>query len=427
MEAAFGDLVAFQLRLGHPVEDVVVAADVAHEVHGLAAARIAIAGLAVPLLLRQAWQHLLHIQPLVRVQSFGLGQLAGVAQVGDADVVGRQGEPGAIRLFQVFGQATVDQCQVLAATHDALSGVEAVGHAHGLGGTLGQHHQAAHAGLGGGLGLPQRFLIADGGQQAPVDLVLLGGLFEVLLVARQTLLQVLGEGVGADVAEYIDMPVVALLEALQAAVFLDQGEKVVGLLQQAGVGATGNGPRQVVGVAQVKGDAHVGEVHLVHRQFVGVDQGQVDLSFVDHAQQVNHFDGGGFFVFQFGQGDLQLGQLFGVAAALQHQDALADQICRARGAWLTIAIDNLRGDLQVGLGELCLGLASWAVDQARSGQYRAVCLVEAAEQVIKVVGGLDLQIDAKVFGEALDQFVFEAGLAVAVLEIGGRAVAGDHP
>jgi hypothetical protein len=287
-------------------------------------------------------------------------------------------------------------------------------------------HQAAHAGLGGGVGGPQRFLVADGGQQAPVHLVLLGGLLEVLLVARQALLQVLGEGVGADVAEHVDVAVVALLEALQAAVLLDQAEEVVGLAQQAVVLAGGHRPAEAARLAQVEGDAHVGEVHLVHRQLVGVDQGQIDLALVDHAQQVDHLDVGGLLVLQLGQGLLQLGQLLGVAAALEHQDTPADQVLGAAGAPLAVAVDDLRGDIQVGAGEVGLGLAPLAGDQTSGGQHRAARLVEAGEQVVEAVGGLDLQLDAQIVGEALRQLVLEAGLAAAVLEIGGRAVAGDH-
>ncbi len=56
MQTALGQAGALQLWLGHPVENVVVAPHVLHEVHGLAATGIAVAGLAVPLLLRQAIQ-----------------------------------------------------------------------------------------------------------------------------------------------------------------------------------------------------------------------------------------------------------------------------------------------------------------------------------------------------------------------------------
>lgn len=64
--------------------------------------------------------------------------------------------------------------------------------------------------------------------------------------------------------------------------------------------------------------------------------------------------------------------------------------------------------------------------QAGRGERRAALAGKLGIEVVEVVGGLDLQLDAETLGEALGQFVFEAGFAVAVLEVGGRAVAGDH-
>ncbi len=150
--------------------------------------------------MRQARQHLLHVQPAIRVQALGFGQTAGVEDVGDADVVGGQGEPGAIRFLDAVRQVVADLVEVLGAAGDALLGVQAIGYPHGLGGVVGQHHQPAYPGLGGGVRRPQRFLVAHGGEQAPVQLVLLRHLAEVLLVLGQAFLQVLGEGIGTDVA-----------------------------------------------------------------------------------------------------------------------------------------------------------------------------------------------------------------------------------
>ena len=248
----------------------------------------------------------------------------------------------------------------------------------------------------------------------------------MFLVAWQALLQVLGEGVGADVAEHVDMAVVAFGQALEAAVLLGAGEELVDLLQQAVVLAGGHSPAQVLRIAEVEGDPYIGEVHLVHRQLVGIDQGQVDLPFVDHAQQVDHLDFRGFLVLQLRRFGLERGQLFGVAAALEHQDAFAEQVLGAGGALLTVAVDDLRGDLQVGLGEACELLPSIAGHQAGGRQHRPLGLAEAGEQLVEVVGGFDLQFDIQILGEALEQLVLEAGFAIAVLEIGGGAVAGDH-
>ncbi len=394
--------------------------------HRFAAAGVAVTGLAVPLLLRQARQHLFYVQPLVGVQPFGFGELARILQMAAADVVGSQGEPGAIRFQDAFRQPGMDLDQILATALDALHRVEAIGHAHGVGGAQGQHHQPAHAGLGGGLRLPVGFLIADGGQQAPVDAMLLGRLAKGFLITRQALLQMLGEGIGADVAEHVDVAVVALAQALQRAVLLGLFKEGVGCLEQADVLALGYDPGQAVLLADVETGTDVGEVHLVHGHLVGLHQGQVDLALVDHAQQVDHFYRIGLLVAQVRILGLQRGQLLGLAAALEHHDALADQILRAGRSALAAAVDDLGGDVEIRAGEARQLLPAFAGHQAGGGECRATRAIEAVENLFDVVGGFDLQLDAEGIGEALDQFVFEAGFAVAILEIGGRAVAGDH-
>ena len=223
------------------------------------------------------------------------------------------------------------------------------------------------------------------------------------------------------------MPVIAIFQALQGAVLADLVQVAVDLVEQAVVFAGGHGPALVAGIAEVERHAHVGKVHLVHRHFVGVHQGQVDLALVDHAQQVDHFNGVGFFVFDRRVLLFKLGQLFGVGTALEHDDLLARQVCRVGGARLAVAVDDLRGDFQVRVGKAHLLLASLAADQAGGGEDRAVGFAQLAEQVVEVVGGLDFQLHPQVVGKALDQFVFETGFTVAVLEIRGRAVPGNHP
>ncbi len=82
------------------------------------------------------------------------------------------------------------------------------------------------------------------------------------------------------------MAVVALLELLQGAVAADLVQVGVDRIEQAVVLAGLQGPGLALVVAQVEGHPHVGEIHLVHGQLVGIHQGQVDLALVDHAQQV---------------------------------------------------------------------------------------------------------------------------------------------
>ena len=144
------------------------------------------------------------------------------------------------------------------------------------------------------------------------------------------------------------MAVVAFFQALQGAVGLGAFEEGVYLHQQAVILAGGYRPAHGVGVAQVEGDSHVGKVHLVHRQLVGGNHGQVDLPFVDHAQQVDHLDGVGYLELQLRQFQLEGGQLFGMAAAGQHQNTFADQVFRFGRTGFALAIDDLWRDFQIG-------------------------------------------------------------------------------
>ncbi|MNG02879.1 hypothetical protein D3C84_859280 [compost metagenome] len=128
------------------------------------------------------------------------------------------------------------------------------------------------------------------------------------------------------------MPVITVFEALQGAVLLHLVQVAVDLVEQAVVLARGNRPTLAAGIAQVERHAHVGEVHLVHRHFVGIHQRQVDLPLIHHAQQVDNLDGVGLFVFDAWILLFQLGQLFSVGAALEHHDLLARQGRRVGGA-----------------------------------------------------------------------------------------------
>ncbi|MCY1422525.1 hypothetical protein D9M71_382100 [compost metagenome] len=248
----------------------------------------------------------------------------------------------------------------------------------------------------------------------------------MLLVTRQALLQVAGEGVGADIAEHLGVSVVALLELLQGLVGLGLVEKGVDRLQQAGVRAGRHGPGQVLVTVEIEGDAYVGEGKLVHRQLVGANQGQVDLPLVEHAQQVDHLDLVGLGVLQFGQALLQFGQALGMDAALDHGDALADQLLGLGRSRLAVAMHHLQGDIQIAVAEACQRAAAGGFDQAGGGQVRAVGGIQAGVQRVEAVGGFEFQLDAEALGEAFGEVVLEAGLAVAVLVVGGRAVAGNH-
>ncbi|VVM50240.1 hypothetical protein PS619_00744 [Pseudomonas fluorescens] len=275
--------------------------------------------------------------------------------------------------------------------------------------------------------MPQRFLITNGREQAPVDFLFLRVVLEVLFVFRQALLQMLGEGRGAHVTEDIDVAVITILQALQGAVFLHLVQIRVDLVEQTVVFARADRPALAARIAEVEGHTNVGEVHLIHRHFVGIDQCQVNLPFIDHAQQIDDLNRVGLFVFDAGKFLFQLRQLFSVGAAFKHHDLLADQITRIGRPRLAVAIDDLRGDFKVGVREAHLLLALIAADQTGGGQHRAVRLADLVEEVVEVVGGLDLQLDTQIVGETLHQLVFEAGFTAAILKVGGGAVTGNHP
>ena len=81
----------------------------------------------------------------------------------------------------------------------------------------------------------------------------------------------LGKGVGADITQYINVAVVAVFKSLQAAIFVRAHDEDVHFIKQAIVQTWDGGPCQVLRVTKVKGYADIGEINLVHRQFVGVD------------------------------------------------------------------------------------------------------------------------------------------------------------
>src|SRR5690554_6640107 len=98
---------------------------------------------------------ILYIYPAVRVAAIIAGQDAGVVEMADPDVIRRQSKPGAVRLRDVGGQLVAYPYDIARTTSDALCRVNAVGHAHELGGGQSQHHQAAYTGRRAGIHIPQ--------------------------------------------------------------------------------------------------------------------------------------------------------------------------------------------------------------------------------------------------------------------------------
>ena len=116
-----------------------------------------------------------------------------------------------------------------------------------------------------------------------------------------------------------------------------------------------------------------------------------------------------------------------MGAAFEDRDALAGQIRSRGGAGLAVAVDDLWRDFEVRVGKSGLLQAFLAADQSGSSQNRAVRLAQLIEQFIQVVRGLDFELNPKIVGKTLHQLVFKAGFTIAILKVGRRAVAGNHP
>jgi hypothetical protein len=92
-------------------EDVVVVADVVHELHRLAAARVAVLERLERLRVGELRDHLAHVLPLVGIEVRALREDARVLEVADADVVGGERQPRAVRLVDARGSCSLSSAK----------------------------------------------------------------------------------------------------------------------------------------------------------------------------------------------------------------------------------------------------------------------------------------------------------------------------
>ena len=414
-----------RLGLGHPGQDLVITPDVLHIVDRLTTPGIAVAGLAVPLFLRQQRQMILHVNPAIRIATIVTGENARIIQMAQTNVISRQREPGTVGLGNVGGQLVTHPHQITRAPGDALRRIDPVGHANEFGGGQGQHHQPSHASGGAGVGVPEGFLIGHRRKQSPIHALLIRRLAKQLLEARQPLLHVSGKGAGADIVEHVGVPIEALEQLIESAIGADTVEEPVHLQQQALVFATGQGPCHGLRRAEVKADVQGRVETLVHHQLVGIHHGVVDLAVVDHAQQVDRFKTVGFFEYQLRMFDLQLAQLVGQCAAFQHGDASFVQVLDTPRLPIAPTIHHLRRHLQVGLGKVNLLGAIGVGGQPGGGNVWPLAVDQLTVQIIQRRAGDHLQFHIQAVGKALAQLVLQTGIAVPALIVGGGRVAGD--
>ena len=128
-----------------------------------------------------------------------------------ADVVTGQGEEGAVRFRDIFGQPGVAIGQVARATEDGLLGVQAVSHAHITGCVLCQHHDATHTGWRNRPGVPMGFLVGQSREQVGRHTGLLLGLDKKLQIVRQPIGDTAIERAKVNKVKVRDVVVIVLL------------------------------------------------------------------------------------------------------------------------------------------------------------------------------------------------------------------------
>ena len=235
----------------------------------------------------QQGQGLLHVGPGIGVAAVLLGDHPGVLQVAVADVIGGQGEPGAVRLGDPLGDFACQGGQVPGAAVYAQHRVQPVADAHLPRRLPRQHHQPAHAGGRARRLFPVGFLVADGGQQAPVETELVRGAHEIRFQFRQYLVIAVDEAARFHVIEAVRERVDLLKQAGKLPAVPDAVVELPDCPDQ-GVIAPGppDGPAQGFGGGQVEGRPEFRQGDARPDHFVGRRHRVEDLAVLDHLQQL---------------------------------------------------------------------------------------------------------------------------------------------
>ena len=205
----------------------------------------------------------------------------------EADVIGGQGEPGAVRVGDAVGYLVHQGGQVLGAAVNAQHRVQAVADADLPRRLFGQHHQPAHAGVGARRILPVGLLVADGSQQAPVKAELGRGIHEIRLQFLQPVVIAVDEAACFHVIELVGKHVYLVDQAGQLALAPDMVVELPDRPDEGIIpGGAAHGPAQGFGIGQVEGHPKLrqGDARVGH--LVGPGHGVEDLPVLDHLQQI---------------------------------------------------------------------------------------------------------------------------------------------
>src|SRR5690606_7728077 len=123
-------------------------------------------------------------------------------------------------------------------------------------------------------------LIANGGQQAPVNVITGCGFFKGLLIAWQAIVDMVNKGSRAHVVDLFHVAVIALLELKQGAILFDALEELLRQLQQRVVSRDREDPADGARLADVERLADPRIIGLMNGELVRVENSNVDFTFL---------------------------------------------------------------------------------------------------------------------------------------------------
>ena len=206
-----------------------------------------------------------------------LRQDAGIFNVPESDVVGRQSKPGSIGFRDAIRHLVSHAEEITRPAVDALLRIGSVLNAQVTCRGLCQHHQATDACRRNGFWIPVGFLIADGSQQSPVDTGLTSRFFKCRQKSREPGFDVSQKGPGTDVIKLVCMPVVSLHYLGQLTALPDLLKKQLGLFKKAVV-IVGECPGNGIFLLEVKTNPDLRMKIAVDRELSRVRNREIDFS-----------------------------------------------------------------------------------------------------------------------------------------------------
>ena len=219
-ESALRLLLRLPGRPGFPLqspEGAQIAPGRIDEVHRLIPAGESVAGFLSPTSNTEFWQVAAHVEPAVWIEAGPLGQNTGILEMTKTYVVGRQSQPGSVRLLQPSRQSGFEINQVARRPQNSVARHQSV-YIELTSCSLGEHHQPSDACRRARVRTPAGFLIGHGGEQTPVEIGSGCRCDKVFTEIRQALLIVPKQCPRVEVVEFFCGTEIPLGDAIQRAV-----------------------------------------------------------------------------------------------------------------------------------------------------------------------------------------------------------------